>query len=175
MKLSGYLILLTILGTFLLACSGGNSKTSTESSNLPTTTKTSSVTSPGNSKATNATTSNTAAISTQTDTALWINMPLYPGATTFQYTPGGHDPGDASYAKVEYRYYTTSDSAEKVSTYFRARMVAEDWAESIWLSDLGPGAQQGTFSKNNGQDIAEVWITAQSDGTTYITLGRKVK
>lgn len=91
----------------------------------------------------------------------WGDMPVYPGADEIQKGSWSIPPAEGDYSKVEWRYYETSDDADKVGEYYKDKMEDNDWEEMLWMdvADM----KWGMFTKNNERDAAMIWVAAEED------------
>ena len=99
----------------------------------------------------------------------WNDMPVYSGATNIQSASWAVPPAGGDYSKVEWRYYTSGDSISAVASFYKAQMPGQGWQQTAWI-DTQQGSW-GSFTKNNEQDAALVWI-GPGEGNTSIALMR---
>jgi hypothetical protein len=178
------IISVILVSSIVMGCSSGQSQTISPAVGAPTTAKTATTPAPNTTMKTTASattakttapvTSAVASTPAKASDPFWSNIPIYPGANTFQFNVRRPDPADAAYSKVEWQYYKTPDSSDKVGAYYRQQMAAKGWKEAMWIDDPGSGAANGTFTDSK-QNMLEVWISTDQDKTTFLTLGIRIK
>ncbi|MDO8578316.1 MAG: hypothetical protein Q7R50_03955 [Dehalococcoidales bacterium] len=102
---------------------------------------------------------------------VWPDIPIYPSLTTIQRTSQPL-PMATGYANAEFRVYETNDSLEKVVSFYKDRMAANGWEEFPWTDT--PQISMGSYSKNNLEHMAWVWVVSV-EGKTQVILGRASK
>lgn len=103
----------------------------------------------------------------------WSDVPVYPGANEIAKGAWSIPPAeDDDWAKMEWRYYETGDSAEKVASYYKSKMGGQGWSEQGWM-EAGM-FYWGYFTKNSESDGAMVWTGTDND-KTVIALMRATK
>lgn len=102
----------------------------------------------------------------------WSDMPIYSGAKQVQKGSWSIPPAEGEWSKVEWRYYETGDSVDKVAAFYKSRMPGKGWEEMGWMEMQE--MNWGIYNKNNEQDAAMVWI-GSDDGKTALALMRATK
>jgi len=107
------------------------------------------------------------------------DVPAYPGAEkTAEYTgsdvplpvPGGDLDVD-EYEDAEWAAYETSDSVDDVAAFYKDKMADNGWEEESWFDlTFGGGAAWGTFTRDNGDSAAWVFVGGDEE-QTVITVG----
>ena len=107
------------------------------------------------------------------------DVPVYPGAKkTAEYSgsdvplpvPGGDLDVD-QYADSKWAAYETTDSVEDVASFYKDKMAANGWEEESWFDlSFGGGAAWGTFTRDNGDSAAWVFVGGDEE-QTVITIG----
>jgi len=99
----------------------------------------------------------------------WGDMPVYSDADQVQKGSWGIPPAQGEWSKVEWRYYETGDSADKVASFYRDEMPDEGWDEMMWME--AEGVAWAFFTKNGEKDGAMFWV-ASDEGETVFALMR---
>lgn len=152
-------ILAVITGVLLLcslclgACGDNDTATTQDSSDSSQT------------SATTTTTSETSSSGSLT----WNDMPVYSGADQVQKGSWTIPPAEGDYSRMEWRYYETGDSLEKVSAYYKAQMPKQGWQEMGWMEVQN--MNWGMYNKNDENDAAMIWMSSE-DNQTIIAMWR---
>lgn len=99
----------------------------------------------------------------------WNDMPVYGGADQVQKGSWSIPADEGGYSKVEWRYYETGDSIDKVVDFYKDKMPDNGWDEMGWF-DIQEAAW-GMYTKNNEKDAAYVWMSKE-DNNTVIAMMR---
>jgi len=164
-------ILLVLVIVLLLGCLGVSACSAQEETTNqgPTTTSTSSTTTASVTTPALVTTTAPAAAA---GGLTWNDMPVYSGAGQIQKGSWSIPPAEGDYSKMEWRYYETNDSLDKVASFYKSQMPDKGWEEQGWVE-----VQEMNWSmyvKNNENDAAMIWVSSQ-DGKTVIALWRATK
>ena len=101
----------------------------------------------------------------------WGDTPIYPGATQTQGTQVTPLPG-SGISKIEVLYYETSDSADKVENFYKAKLPANGWQLQGWVE---VGMIAGVYVKNDTESLQISILPPGPGGKTVITLTRGTK
>jgi hypothetical protein len=102
----------------------------------------------------------------------WNDMPIYGGADQIQKGSWSIPADEGGYSKVEWRYYETGDSIDKVTDFYKDKMPDNGWDEMGWF-DIQEAAW-GMYMKNDEKDAAYIWMSGE-DGKTVIAMMRAVE
>jgi hypothetical protein len=147
-----------ILSSLLLTACGGNStpEQTPAASSPPATTQ----------SGVNISQPTTSAASSS-GSGLWNDMPVYSGASEIQKGSWAIPPTEGDYSKFEWRYFETSDSSEAVANFYKGQMPGKGWQQQGWMDT--PEVSWGFFNKNDENDSAMIWITAEDSKTVFAT------
>jgi len=101
------------------------------------------------------------------------DIPVYPGANQTIDTGSITIPVDEDeWSEMEWHYYATGDSVNKVVSFYQSEMPDSGWQEMGWMNmGLMTG---GTYTKNNEQDVAMVRVGSE-EGRTIIIIMRATR
>jgi hypothetical protein len=105
----------------------------------------------------------------------WSDMPIYPGAQeNMKVSSDKNETINNKPAVIESRMYTTSDKRDNVVAFFKDKMPANGWKETVWTeTKVGDkGSSIGQYDKNGGDSISIVQIS-DTDKGTLIKLDKK--
>jgi len=100
---------------------------------------------------------------TSSQSEWWSDVPVYAGAKEIQKGSWAIPADDGEFSKVTWKYYECSDSAAKVSAYYKDEMPEEDWNETFWMESQD--TSWGYYYKNNQEDGAMVWVSTDGNKT----------
>jgi hypothetical protein len=147
------LVILTCVG--ITACGGGKEKETT-----PVLTKTQGQTPTGVApKPTQA----------SGDAGSWGSIPIYPGSKKIiGLKSDDNETLDDKPAVMEHRTYDTGGKVDDVADFYKDKMPANGWNETMW-TELGQAGYMGQYEKNGGQEIVVLGIAenTQTGGTVY--------
>jgi len=95
----------------------------------------------------------------------WSDMPVYSGADQIQKGSWAMPPAQGEWSKVEWHYYETGDSVDKVASFYRDKMPDKGWDEMMWME--AEGVAWAYYSKNNEKDGAMFWISSDEGKTVF--------
>ncbi len=95
----------------------------------------------------------------------WNDMPLYSGASQMQSGTYAVPAIQGEYNKTEWRYYETKDTPDQVGAFYKGQMTSKGWTEQGWAE--APGTKWGSYTKNNENDVAAVWISSMGTKTIF--------
>ena len=98
----------------------------------------------------------------------WDDVPTYPGVDTDEST--WTTTSAAEGFQSETRTYITSDSADQVAAFYKSEMVANGWDQAMWTSS--GDVENGIFTKNSDQNVAQIMIMEEGDQATRIQVTR---
>ncbi|MBN1316688.1 MAG: hypothetical protein JXA42_14515 [Anaerolineales bacterium] len=105
----------------------------------------------------------------------WDDVPLYPGA---EKDDEALDMGGASDegVRTEIRHYITTDSFEKVRSYYQSEMPDYGWEQHTWIglepTTAGWTMERGLYEKQSTNDNASIELTEKGDGIVHMALLR---
>jgi hypothetical protein len=112
------------------------------------------------------------------------NIPVYPGADKVGDYSGdapiplvGQDLNTTDYKDNKWAVYETDDSVDDVASFYKGGMPDKGWHEENWFdtSALGGGAAWGSYTRDNGDTAAWVFVGGSDDGKTEIVIGTGTK
>jgi len=144
--------LIIVLGCFsFVACGGGEENGTAKPSNGDKTTPAKEEQAPSNGGLT------------------WTDMPIYSGAKQAQKGSWSIPVEEGEWSHVEWRYYETGDSADKVASFYKSQMPGKGWHEDMWME--AEGIAWAFYTKNNEADGAMFWVSSE-EGETFFALMR---
>jgi hypothetical protein len=97
------------------------------------------------------------------------DIPIYPGCEQLMKVAGEEDMNGQP-GIIDHRMYVTSDSVEKVVSYYKEKMPGNGWTEESWYES---SINMGTYNKGE-QNVAVIGIMpADAEGSTSITIDKK--
>lgn len=112
------------------------------------------------------------------------NIPVYPGADKVGDYSGdapiplvGQDLNTTDYKDNKWVVYETDDSVDDVASFYKGGMPDKGWHEENWFdtSVLGGGAAWGSYTRDNGDTAAWVFVGGSNDNRTEIVVGTGTK
>jgi hypothetical protein len=84
----------------------------------------------------------------------------------------GEEDMDGQPGILDHRIYSTSDSVEKVVSFYKAQMPVNGWTEDTWAE--ASVITMGTYNKSEKQSVAVIAVmAADANGATNITIDKK--
>jgi hypothetical protein len=97
------------------------------------------------------------------------DIPLYPGSEQIMKITAD-ETMDGQPGILDHRVYLTSDSVEKVISFYKEKMPGNGWTEESWYEST---INMGTYNKGE-QNIAVIGVVpADAQGSTNITIDKK--
>jgi hypothetical protein len=99
------------------------------------------------------------------------DIPIYPKSTQL-YKITGEEEIDGQPGILDHRMYSTSDSVEKVVSFYKTQMPLNGWTEETWAE--GTTLNMGVYNKTEKQSAAVVAVVpGDANGTNTITIDKK--
>ena len=95
----------------------------------------------------------------------WSDIPAYSGASQVQKGGWAVPPAQGEWSKVEWRYYESGDSADRVASFYRGRMPDQGWDEMMWME--AEGVAWAYYTRNGERDGAMFWVTSDENKTIF--------
>jgi hypothetical protein len=99
----------------------------------------------------------------------WGDIPIYPGSDkVFSITGDENETLNDKPAVMEHRTYSTNGKVNDVADFYKDKMPANGWNETMW-AELGEAGYMGQYEKNGGDRIVVLGlaINTQNNGTVY--------
>jgi hypothetical protein len=97
------------------------------------------------------------------------DIPVYPGCEQVMKVSAEEDMNGQP-GILDHRMYITSDSVEKVVSYYKEKMPANGWTEESWYES---SINMGTYNKGE-QNVAVIGVVpADAEGSTSFTIDKK--
>ena len=97
------------------------------------------------------------------------DIPIYPGCEQVMKVTGEEDMNGQP-GILDHRMYITSDSVEKVISFYKEKMPGNGWTEESWYEST---LNMGTYNKGE-QNVAVIAVVpADAEGSTSITIDKK--
>jgi hypothetical protein len=105
---------------------------------------------------------------TSGDAESFGNIPIYPGSEQIIKLTSDEETLNDKPAIMEHRTYSTNGKVNDVADFYRDKMPANGWNETMW-SELGGAGFMGQYEKNGGDQIVVLGIAenTQNGGTVY--------
>jgi hypothetical protein len=97
------------------------------------------------------------------------DIPIYPGCEQVLKVTSEEDM-DGQPGVLDHRMYLTSDSAEKVISFYKEKMPGNGWTEESWYESM---INMGTYNKGEGNIAVVAVVPADAKGSTSITIDKK--
>lgn len=149
--------LLMILSASLTACSSGGGPQGATPIQLPTPTKADPIPLP----------SPTQTQQSSGGGATWGSIPIYPGSEQVIKLTSDDETLNDKPAIMEHRTYSTGANVNDVGNWYKDKMLANGWDETMW-AEIHLGFM-GQYEKNGGNEIVVLGIAenSQNNGTVY--------
>jgi hypothetical protein len=99
----------------------------------------------------------------------WGDIPIYPGSEKiFNITGDENEILNDKPAVMEHRTYNTNGKLNDVADFYKDKMPANGWNETMW-AELGEAGYIGQYEKNGGDRIVVLGLAlnTQNNGTVY--------
>jgi hypothetical protein len=97
------------------------------------------------------------------------DIPIYPGCEQIMKVTGDES-FNGQPGILDHRQYLTSDSVEKVISFYKEKMPGNGWTEEDWYEST---INMGTYNKGE-QSVAVIGVVpADAQGSTSITIDKK--
>ena len=96
---------------------------------------------------------------------VWDDIPIYATAEQVQKGSWAIPQDQGNLSQVEWRYFELDDAhdVDMVTRFYKMEMPKNGWQEMSWMEM--EEMNWGSYSKNNEENVAMLWIGAQDDKT----------